>query len=89
MERTMEHRIAAMLHANKSVYKIARELNLSQDDVIAVMAKNKIAIPRYITGENRPKSRSAEAAADACKWRHAIEDHVQANIDKQELEGLL
>jgi hypothetical protein len=85
----MDDKIAAMLHANKSVYKIARELNLSQDDVIAVMAKNKIAIPRYITGENRPKSRSAEAAADACKWRHAIEDHVQANIDKQELEGLL
>jgi hypothetical protein len=77
----MDDKIAAMLHANKSVYKIARELNLSQDDVIAVMAKNKIAIPRYITGENRPKSRSAEAAADACKWRHAIEDHVQANID--------
>ena len=70
----MDRQIELMRLANQSVYTIARELNIGEDEVLAVIAGLKMPLPR---------SRSTnESAAIACKKRRAIEAHHNARIEQ-------
>jgi len=69
----MDRQIELMRLANQSVYTIARELNIGEDEVLAVIAGLKMPLPR---------SRSTnESSAIACKRRRAVEAHSHARID--------
>ena len=70
----MERQIELMRLANKSVFTIARELNIGEDEVLAVIAGLKMPLPR--------SKSTNESAAIACKKRRAIEAHHNARIDQ-------
>ena len=70
----MERQIELMRLANKSVFTIARELNIGEDEVLAVIAGLKMPLPR--------SKSTGESAAIACKKRRAIEAHHNARIEQ-------
>jgi hypothetical protein len=70
----MERQIELMRLANKSVFTIARELNIGEDEVLAVIAGLKMPLPR--------SKSTGESSAIACKKRRAIEAHNNARLDQ-------
>jgi hypothetical protein len=77
----MEKTIELMRLANKSVFTIARELNIGEDEVLAVIAGLKMPLPRYLA--------TNEDAIKAGIKRRAVEEHYNAKIDHNELDELL
>ena len=60
--------------ANKSVFTIARELNIGEDEVLAVIAGLKMPLPRYLA--------TNEDAIKAGIKRRAVEEHYNARLDQ-------